>query len=205
MEGFARADRMHKLAHLLEELGEIQAAIGKTMRWGTKSVDPTAPPALQVTNEDWMLAEIKDVEATGREVWGDPRHSDAHLLKGDYPVPLVWTNVLLRVANAAADLSREVVSVLQGGSGSEEMSAKSAYRVFREWSCSLKRKILHRGGEYGRLDSTDEVLVTVKRADGSVEQYKARKTENGRRMIFDEPINVRAGDVVEYPIESVFK
>lgn len=50
------------LAHLSEECGELVAAIGKTMRWGSQSVNPELPPEQQETNIDWVRREIRDVE-----------------------------------------------------------------------------------------------------------------------------------------------
>lgn len=45
----------------IEELGELQAALGKTLRWGWDSVNPELPPAEQETNEAWVKREITDV------------------------------------------------------------------------------------------------------------------------------------------------
>lgn len=46
---------------LVEELGELQAAIGKTMRWGRDSFNPELPPAGQEPNWHWIEREIDDV------------------------------------------------------------------------------------------------------------------------------------------------
>lgn len=45
---------------VIEEAGELQASLGKTIRWGWHSKNPELPPADQVTNRDWVLAEIRD-------------------------------------------------------------------------------------------------------------------------------------------------
>jgi hypothetical protein len=46
---------------LVEELGELQAALGKTIRWGWQSYNPELPEAERETNEDWVVREMKDV------------------------------------------------------------------------------------------------------------------------------------------------
>jgi hypothetical protein len=45
----------------VEELGELQAALGKTLRWGWTSVNPELPPAERERNVDWVRREIADV------------------------------------------------------------------------------------------------------------------------------------------------
>lgn len=45
----------------VEELGELQAAIGKTLRWGWNSTNPELPPAERETNQVWVRREIADV------------------------------------------------------------------------------------------------------------------------------------------------
>lgn len=45
----------------VEELGELQSALGKTLRWGWESVNPELPPAEQETNLNWVQREIADV------------------------------------------------------------------------------------------------------------------------------------------------
>lgn len=45
----------------VEELGELQAAIGKTLRWGWNSVNPELPPAEREANQVWVRREIADV------------------------------------------------------------------------------------------------------------------------------------------------
>lgn len=50
-----------KLAYLVEECGEVQAAAGKSLRWGIHSFNPE-PGASQERNREWLLREIADVE-----------------------------------------------------------------------------------------------------------------------------------------------
>ncbi len=45
----------------VEELGELQAALGKSLRWGWTSVNPELPSDKQVTNAAWVRDEIRDV------------------------------------------------------------------------------------------------------------------------------------------------
>jgi hypothetical protein len=47
----------------VEELGELQAALGKTLRWGWDSVNPELPLAQQEPNKAWVIREILDVRA----------------------------------------------------------------------------------------------------------------------------------------------
>ena len=45
----------------VEELGELQAALGKTLRWGWDSYNPDLPPPQREKNKDWVRREIADV------------------------------------------------------------------------------------------------------------------------------------------------
>lgn len=45
----------------IEELGELQAALGKSLRWGWKSVNPELLPPDQETNLVWARREMQDV------------------------------------------------------------------------------------------------------------------------------------------------
>ncbi len=51
-----------KLGKLVEECGEVLAAIGKTQRWGLESVNPDLPPEKQETNREWILRELEDLK-----------------------------------------------------------------------------------------------------------------------------------------------
>lgn len=50
-------------SHLVEELGELLAALGKAGRWGLDSVNPELPFLEQETNEAWIRREIADVRS----------------------------------------------------------------------------------------------------------------------------------------------
>ena len=45
----------------VEELGELQAALGKTLRWGWESYNPELPSDERERNETWVRREIADV------------------------------------------------------------------------------------------------------------------------------------------------
>ena len=45
----------------IEEAGELQAALGKTLRWGWHSVNPELPRHEQETNILWVKREIADL------------------------------------------------------------------------------------------------------------------------------------------------
>jgi hypothetical protein len=45
----------------IEELGELQAALGKSLRWGWESYNPELPLEQQETNAGWVYREIQDV------------------------------------------------------------------------------------------------------------------------------------------------
>jgi NTP pyrophosphatase (non-canonical NTP hydrolase) len=51
-----------KLGYLIEECGELQSALGKTIRWGLNSFNPELPAEEQESNREWILREIKDVK-----------------------------------------------------------------------------------------------------------------------------------------------
>ena len=50
------------LGYLVEECGEVLAAVGKSQRWGLASCNPEIPIEEQETNRDWVLRELKDLE-----------------------------------------------------------------------------------------------------------------------------------------------
>jgi hypothetical protein len=58
---YAPKDAEGRFFHLIEELGELQAAIGKTLRWGIFSVNPELPEGEQESNGLWVLREMDDV------------------------------------------------------------------------------------------------------------------------------------------------
>ena len=45
----------------VEEMGELQAALGKVLRWGWNSVNPELPRDQQEPNATWVRREIADV------------------------------------------------------------------------------------------------------------------------------------------------
>ncbi len=45
----------------IEELGELQSALGKSIRWGWRSENPELPQHQRETNLVWTLREIQDV------------------------------------------------------------------------------------------------------------------------------------------------
>lgn len=51
-----------KLSHLVEECGEVMAAVGKTIRWGLDSFNPELRPEDRETNRDWVLRELADLK-----------------------------------------------------------------------------------------------------------------------------------------------
>ena len=51
-----------KLGYLVEECGEVLAAVGKTLRWGPASTNPEIDPADRETNAEWVLRELADLE-----------------------------------------------------------------------------------------------------------------------------------------------
>ena len=53
-------DVRSKMSYVVEEMGELAAAIGKAQRWGLRSSNPELPFERE-TNEEWILREMKDV------------------------------------------------------------------------------------------------------------------------------------------------
>lgn len=45
---------VEEAGEVLKELGDLLAAIGKTKRWGWKSVNPELPPHQREKNLDWV-------------------------------------------------------------------------------------------------------------------------------------------------------
>lgn len=60
-----------KLGKLVEECGEVLAAIGKTQRWGLESTNPELPEEKRETNRHWILREIEDLKEAIRIVEDD--------------------------------------------------------------------------------------------------------------------------------------
>lgn len=58
---YIRHDYQHSFGHLVEESGELIAALGKTLRWGPDSYNPELPPEQRETNADWVRREIADL------------------------------------------------------------------------------------------------------------------------------------------------
>jgi NTP pyrophosphatase (non-canonical NTP hydrolase) len=50
-----------RLAHTVEECGEVISAIGKTQRFGLRSVNPLLPLEQQERNVDWLRREMADL------------------------------------------------------------------------------------------------------------------------------------------------
>ena len=62
-----RDDLNFCLAHALEECGELTHALGKTLRWGVYSCNPTILPEERETNIQWVYREYQDLkDAMGR-------------------------------------------------------------------------------------------------------------------------------------------
>lgn len=57
-----------KIGYLVEECGEVMAAVGKSLRWGLESVNPELPGEMQETNYNWILRELKDLKRAVRMV-----------------------------------------------------------------------------------------------------------------------------------------
>lgn len=47
--------------YLVEELGELLSALGKSGRWGYTSTNPEIPVSKRITNAEWVKNEIADV------------------------------------------------------------------------------------------------------------------------------------------------
>ena len=58
---YMRAGLDFALGKAVEELGELQAALGKTLRWGWESTNPEVPQEDRETNAQWVKREIADV------------------------------------------------------------------------------------------------------------------------------------------------
>ena len=58
---YMRSGLNFALGKAVEELGELQAALGKTLRWGWAGVNPDLPPSKQESNASWVRREITDV------------------------------------------------------------------------------------------------------------------------------------------------
>jgi NTP pyrophosphatase (non-canonical NTP hydrolase) len=51
------------IGHMVEECGEVLAAVGKSQRWGLESSNPELPESERETNRTWLLREMRDLKA----------------------------------------------------------------------------------------------------------------------------------------------
>lgn len=51
-----------KLGYLVEECGEVLAAVGKSIRWGINSTNPEIPFEERETNGEWIKRELIDLK-----------------------------------------------------------------------------------------------------------------------------------------------
>lgn len=56
------------VGYLIEECGEVQAALGKSVRWGMESYNPELPEDQREYNFQWILRELKDLKRAIRFV-----------------------------------------------------------------------------------------------------------------------------------------
>ena len=59
-DGFPRL--IEETGELSKELGDLTAALGKTVRFGADSVNPLLPPEQQETNAAWIERAIRNVQ-----------------------------------------------------------------------------------------------------------------------------------------------
>jgi NTP pyrophosphatase (non-canonical NTP hydrolase) len=60
-----------KLGYVVEECGEVLAAIGKAQRWGLGACNPELPIPEREYNRDWILRELEDLS---RAIFGLRTH-----------------------------------------------------------------------------------------------------------------------------------
>ncbi len=58
---YMRSGLSFAVGKTVEELGELSAALGKTLRWGWSSYNPEVSPDKREANADWVRREIADV------------------------------------------------------------------------------------------------------------------------------------------------
>jgi hypothetical protein len=56
------------MGYLVEEAGEVLAALGKSIRWGLDSCNPELPEDQRETNQQWLLREMADLKEALRLV-----------------------------------------------------------------------------------------------------------------------------------------
>ena len=61
-KGYESKNIRQATGHLIEECGEVQAALGKTIRWGIDNFNPFLPEDQRITNRQWVLNEISDLK-----------------------------------------------------------------------------------------------------------------------------------------------
>lgn len=79
------------LGYLVEESGEVQSAVGKAIRWGLDSSSPELPPEEWITNRQWILNELVDLERAIGYVRGELTKDKAPTIERDSEGNLVVT------------------------------------------------------------------------------------------------------------------
>ncbi|AYO78346.1 hypothetical protein EBF16_16485 [Sphingobium yanoikuyae] len=87
---------------LVEELGELQAALGKSIRWGRSSFNPEVPADQRETNADWIEREIDDVLEAIENYRREAGHKPVKAMKLSSGVPRP-TDEDFRLAHAIVD------------------------------------------------------------------------------------------------------
>ena len=59
---FMRPGLDFAVGKVIEEMGELQAALGKTLRFGWDSSNPLLPVEQRETNRDWVIREMRDLQ-----------------------------------------------------------------------------------------------------------------------------------------------
>jgi hypothetical protein len=58
---YMRPGFLFAVGKAVEEMGELSAELGKTIRWGINSFNPELPLSQQETNRQWIEREMIDV------------------------------------------------------------------------------------------------------------------------------------------------
>lgn len=61
------------IGKLVEECGEVLAAVGKTIRWGLESTNPEIPAEERERNADWIIRETHDLLGAIDNIFGELR------------------------------------------------------------------------------------------------------------------------------------
>ena len=94
-QNYMRAGLDFAVGKMVEECGELMAALGKTVRFGWKSSDPGLPMNERETNRDWVLREMNDTRDALDNLWRELRAANGDQAADQRPMEAKASNPVI--------------------------------------------------------------------------------------------------------------